>query len=69
MFFLKMLIKKHQHNNLNTTLSGYWYVTGINYIYKRSSGIEQEISLMRRDLSINYGVGSDSKNDFRKYSN
>lgn len=56
-------------NNLNTTLSGYWYVTGINYVYKRSGGIEQEISLMRRDLSVDYGVGNDSKNDFRKYSN
>lgn len=42
--------------NINTTLSGYWYVTGINYLYKRNNGVEQEITLMRRDLSIDYGM-------------
>lgn len=41
--------------NINKKLSGFWYVTGINYLYKRSAGVEQEITLMRRDLNINYG--------------
>jgi len=52
-------------DNINTRLSGYWYVTGINYVYRRSGGQEQEITLMRRDLSLNYGVGNDEKSDFR----
>ena len=56
-------------DNVNKKLSGFWFVTGINYLYKRSDGIEQEISLMRRDLSVNYGAGNESKDDFRKYSN
>lgn len=50
--------EKKPENNINTVLSGYWFVTGINYIYKRSGttgSMEQEITLMRRDLSINYG--------------
>lgn len=53
-------------NNINERLSGYWYVTGINYLYRRNGGPEQEITLMRRDLSLNYGQSSDSKNDMRK---
>ncbi|MCU0388818.1 MAG: hypothetical protein MUE71_09455, partial [Chitinophagaceae bacterium] len=53
-------------DNINSTLSGYWFVTGINYIYKRTGGAEQEITLMRRDLSIDYGKGNDEKSDFRK---
>jgi hypothetical protein len=40
--------------NINKRLSGFWYVTGINYIYKRSGGVEQEITLMRRDLDEDY---------------
>jgi hypothetical protein len=56
---------KSSLNNINTKLSGYWFITGINYLYKRSSGIEQEITLMRRELSINYGEGNDEKNGFR----
>ena len=42
-------------SNINMALSGYWYVTGINYLYKRTGGQEQEITLVRRDLSIDYG--------------
>lgn len=56
---------KKPTDNINTRLSGYWYVTGINYIYKRTGGPEQEITLSRRDLSINYGQGRDEKNDLR----
>lgn len=56
-------------NNINTKLSGFWFVTGINYLYSKNGGIEQEITLMRRDLSINYGVGGDQQNDFRKIIN
>ena len=51
--------------NINTRLSGYWYVTGINYLYKRVGGVEQEVILMRRDLSINYGREGDAKRDLR----
>jgi hypothetical protein len=52
-------------DNINTKLSGFWFVTGINYLYRRIGGVEQEITLMRRDLSINYGGGSDEKSDLR----
>jgi len=55
-------------DNINSRLSGFWFVTGINYIYKRSGGAEQEITLMRRDLSIDYGKGNDQKSDLRKLS-
>lgn len=51
-------------DNLNVRLSGFWLVTGINYLYKRSIGIEQEIILMRRDLNLTYGKGTD-KHDLR----
>ena len=56
-------------NNINKRLSGYWCVTGINYIYRRSGGVEQEITLMRRDLSLNYGDGNNQKDDIRKFAN
>lgn len=50
--------------NINNRLSGYWYVTGINYIYKRTGGPEQEITLMRRDLSKDYeGLIKDLRKD------
>lgn len=52
-------------DNINTKLSGYWFVTGINYVYKRSGGQEQELTLMRRDLSVDYGKGGNEKNDIR----
>ena len=52
-------------DNINTKLSGYWYVTGINYTYKKSGGQEQELTLVRRDLSIDYGSGNSQKNDIR----
>ena len=54
-------------NNINKKLSGYWYVTGINYLYQSSGGVEQEVTLMRRDLSVNYGQGGITNLDFRKY--
>lgn len=54
--------------NINEKLSGYWLVTGINYLYRKSGGVEQEVTLMRRDLSINYGGGSDEKSDLSKLS-
>lgn len=57
---------KKPMDNINKRLSGYWFVTGINYLYKRSGGVEQEITLIRRELSINYGSGKDEKSDFRK---
>ena len=52
-------------DNINEKLSGYWYVTGINYTYKKSGGQEQELTLVRRDLSIDYGSGNDQRNDIR----
>jgi hypothetical protein len=55
-------------DNINKKLSGYWYVTGINYIFKKDGGHEQEITVVRRDLSLNYGEGKNEKNDFRKYN-
>jgi len=51
--------------NINTRLSGYWYVTGINYLYKSSGGQEQEITLIRRDLNLNYGKDTSKVNDLR----
>ena len=50
-------------DNINERLSGYWFVTGINYLYKRTGGVEQEIILMRRDLNISY---DDVKSDLSK---
>ena len=35
----------------NEKLSGYWLVTGINYIFRRSGGMAQEMTLVRRDLN------------------
>ena len=57
--------KKGPTDNINTKLSGYWFVTGINYTYKKSGGQEQEVTLVRRDLSINYGSSNNEKNDIR----
>ena len=56
---------KSSLDNINVRLSGFWFVTGINYLYRRSGGVEQEVTLQRRELSINYGSGSDEKNGFR----
>lgn len=55
---------KNATDNINKHLSGFWLVTGINYIYKRVGGTEQELTLVRRDLDINYTT----LNDFRKIS-
>jgi len=41
-------------DNINESLSGYWFVSGINYLYRRSGGVAQEITLIRRDLNIEY---------------
>jgi hypothetical protein len=54
--------------NINKFLSGHWFVTGINYLYRRSGGQEQEITLVRRDLNLKYGEGKDERHDIRKYS-
>lgn len=35
-------------------LSGYWIVTGINYNFNRTDGPTQELTLVRRDLNLNY---------------
>ena len=51
-------------NNINTRLTGYWFVTGINYIFTRSTGIEQEVTVMRRELNLTY----DEKHGMRKYT-
>jgi hypothetical protein len=64
--FYKDALHKKPLNNINPKLSGYWYVTGINYLYKRTGGVEQEITLIRRDLNTNYGVSSSEKNGMRK---
>ena len=55
--------------NINAVLSGYWYVTGINYIFKRNGGVEQEITLMRRDLSLDYGKSANQQNDLTAMKN
>jgi hypothetical protein len=55
--------------NINKFLSGYWFVTGINYVFKKTSGVEQEIILMRRELSSNYGESKDEKHDLRSIGN
>ena len=57
--------KNNPLDNINTKLSGYWFVTGINYIYRKSGGHEQELTLVRRDLSLDYGTGNDQRNDLR----
>jgi len=56
-------------DNVNKKLSGFWFVTGINYLYKRSGGVEQEVTLMRRDLNLNYGANSDEKHDLSTKQN
>jgi len=35
-------------------LSGYWFVTGINYNFNRHTGASQEITLVRRDLNLTH---------------
>lgn len=62
--FSKDANTKKPLTNINKKLSGYWYVTGINYIYKFDDGVEQEIILMRRDLNTNYGTDNNDKHDF-----
>ena len=54
-------------DNINKRLSGFWYVTGINYMFRKDGGNEQEITLVRRDLSLDYGKGTNERNDFRKF--
>lgn len=61
--FTKEANTKKPLTNVNSKLSGFWYITGINYLFKRNSGIEQEIVLVRRDLNVEYGKGNDEKND------
>jgi hypothetical protein len=40
--------------NVNEKLSGYWFVTGINYNFTKDGGSTQEITMIRRDLNIKY---------------
>lgn len=61
--FTREANEKKPLTNVNSKLSGFWYVTGINYLYRRSGGVEQEIVLVRRDLNLEYGKGNDEKND------
>ena len=56
-------------NSINETLSGYWLVTGINYIYKRSGGVSQEVTLSRRDLNLTYKEVQDLRKLFEKKIN
>ena len=53
-FYTRDVDEKEPLKNVNTRLSGYWYVTGINYTFNKRGGAEQEITLMRRDLNKNY---------------
>jgi hypothetical protein len=57
--FSKDANEKSPEDNINIHLSGYWFVTGINYLYRRTGGTEQEITLVRRDLDVNYSIRSD----------
>ena len=59
--------KKTAGTNINKKLSGFWFVTGINYVFKKNNGLEQEITLVKRDLNVEYGILDDEKNDIRKY--
>jgi len=58
--FQKILIELFDTNilkdnvGLKEKLSGYWFVTGINYNFKRQNGATQEINLVRRDLNLTY---------------
>jgi len=58
--FQKILIDFYDINmtkndvGVKEKLSGYWFVTGINYNFKRNGGATQEITLVRRDLNLKY---------------
>lgn len=41
-------------SGIKEKLSGYWFVTGINYTFKSNSGAVQEITMVRRDLNKSY---------------
>jgi len=47
-------------------LSGYWFVTGINYNFKRNGGATQEITLVRRDLNLTYTELHDIRNELNR---
>ena len=42
-----------EEENLNQRLSGEWLITSINYNYGKSGGFEQEVVLVKRELSFN----------------
>lgn len=60
--FSKKAGEKNAIENINEHLSGYWLVTGINYLFKRVGGVQQEITLVRRDLTNEYS----DRHDLRK---
>lgn len=70
--FQKILIDFYDINLLRNDvgikekLSGYWFVTGINYNFRRSGGATQEITLVRRDLNINYKELHDLRKDLNQ---
>lgn len=51
----KITIEKNKDDTgVKEKISGYWFVTGINYNFNRSGGATQEITMVRRDLNISH---------------
>ncbi len=51
---------------LKVKLSGYWFVTGINYNFKRNGGATQDITLVRRDLNLSHKELHDIRKDLNQ---
>ena len=53
-------------NGIKQKLSGYWFVTGINYNFKQNGGATQEITLIRRDLNLKHTELHDIRREINK---
>ncbi len=40
--------------DIKEKLSGYWFVTGIDYSFSKNIGATQEVTMVRRDLNLKY---------------
>lgn len=47
-------------------LSGFWFVTGINYNFRRNGGATQELTLVRRDLNLTHTELHDIRKELNK---
>ena len=63
-FFDVNLLK--DDDGVKAKLSGYWFVTGINYNYKKNGGGSQEITLVRRDLNLTHTQLHDIRKELNK---